>query len=172
MTTPASLQHALRTALKEHGDPARAKQQQAYMKSAMPYAGVPVPETTRMARQLVRDSPFPDRTTWLAAILKLWREARVREERYAALTLIGMTQYRHWRNVEMLEVYEELIVTGAWWDFVDEISTKLVGELLDRDPKSVAAELKRWATTSGNAAPPSSPSSNSRRVPTSPFSRP
>ena len=37
-------------------------------------------------------------------------------------------------------MYEELIVTGAWWDFVDEVAIRLVGEL------DVAPVLREWAS--------------------------
>jgi len=145
MTTPTSLQRALRRSLKAAGDPARAEQQQAYMKSAMPFAGVSVPETTRMARSLFQANPLASRDVWVETILKLWREARVREERYATLSLIGLRSCRHWRDPALLDVYEELIVTGAWWDFVDEIAAKLVGELLANHPRQIKPVLRRWS---------------------------
>ena len=145
MPTPASLQRALRRSLRAAGDPERAKQQQAYMKSSMPFAGVPVPETTRLARALFRAQPLASRDAWVAAILKLWREAKVREERFATLSLVGLPIYEDWRDPTLLPVYEELIVTGAWWDFVDQIASNLVGELLAKHPRKVTPELRRWS---------------------------
>ena len=38
-----------------------------------------------------------------------------------------------------LPLYEELIVTGAWWDLVDEVAVHLLGEL------ELAAFLRGWA---------------------------
>ena len=44
-------------------------------------------------------------------------------------------------------IYEELIVTGAWWDFVDEVAVRLLCELLARENTSLPAALRRWATS-------------------------
>ena len=80
---------------------------QAYMKSAMPYHGVHTPELRRIVRSY-RATP--------EEVMELWRTATHREERYAA---IGLS-----RGVEMTwPQYDEMIVTGAWWDLVDSIAT-------------------------------------------------
>jgi 3-methyladenine DNA glycosylase AlkD len=38
-----------------------------------------------------------------------------------------------------------MIVSGAWWDHVDEISIRLVGPLLRAHPEQVAAAVRRWS---------------------------
>ena len=43
-------------------------------------------------------------------------------------------------------MYRDLIVTGAWWDLVDEAATKLVGTSLRKDPGLVTPTMRRWAT--------------------------
>jgi 3-methyladenine DNA glycosylase AlkD len=44
-----------------------------------------------------------------------------------------------------LPLFDELIVTGAWWDFVDEVAAGMLGELLDREGAALAPVLRRWA---------------------------
>jgi 3-methyladenine DNA glycosylase AlkD len=75
-------------------------------------------------------------------VLTLWREATYREERYLALPLLQDRRYRAYRTLAALPIYEELIVTGAWWDFVDEVSAGPLGELLP----DVAPALRVWST--------------------------
>ena len=48
---------AIRAELRGAADPARAPQMQAYMKSTMPYLGVPLPVTRRIARRGRRRAP-------------------------------------------------------------------------------------------------------------------
>jgi 3-methyladenine DNA glycosylase AlkD len=43
-------------------------------------------------------------------------------------------------------IYEELIVTGAWWDFVDEVAVRLLAELLASEGAALAPVLRAWAT--------------------------
>jgi 3-methyladenine DNA glycosylase AlkD len=79
----------LRTALKRAGDPVRAPAMQAYMKSAMPYHGVPTPSLRQVCKATFADVRFRTASQWQAQVLDLWRDARFREERYAALYLAG-----------------------------------------------------------------------------------
>jgi hypothetical protein len=79
----------LRTALKQVGDPIRATAMQAYMKSAMPYHGVPTPSLRQVCKATFADVRFRTASQWQAQVLDLWRDARFREDRYAALYLDG-----------------------------------------------------------------------------------
>ncbi len=39
-----------------------------------------------------------------------------------------------------------MVVTGAWWDFVDTLATNHFGLLLANHPKTLKPRLERWAT--------------------------
>ena len=45
----------------------------------------------------------------------------------------------------MLPLYEEMIVTGAWWDYVDGIA-HLVGDLLRAHPDEMRPVMRAWST--------------------------
>ncbi|PRY42187.1 DNA alkylation repair protein [Umezawaea tangerina] len=137
------LVEAARAGLAEAADPVKAEGMRAYMKSAMPFRGVAKPERAKLARALFAAHPMPDRDTWRATALRLWREAEYREERYLALDLTGA--YRRWQDVDLLPLYDELVVTGAWWDFVDEVASRRVGPLLRAHPAEVAAVMRTWS---------------------------
>lgn len=114
---------------------------QAYMKSAMPFLGVPAPERRRCVRRALDAAPL-DPGAWRVAVLELWRDATHREERYAALDLAH--RFRHTADPSDLPLYEELVVSGAWWDYVDPVAG-LVGELLRRDPGGIRPVMLRWS---------------------------
>jgi 3-methyladenine DNA glycosylase AlkD len=42
-------------------------------------------------------------------------------------------------------MYEEMIVTGAWWDYVDVLATHRLGDLLRAHPASMARTLRGWS---------------------------
>lgn len=48
-------------------------------------------------------------------------------------------------GVALIPLCDELVVTGAWWDLVDEVGTQLLGELLLRDHDTLAPVLRAWA---------------------------
>ena len=45
----------------------------------------------------------------------------------------------------MLPMLEEMVITGAWWDFVDEVGTHRLRELLERYPKGIARRMRSWS---------------------------
>ena len=140
-----SIRDSVIAALREAADPARAPQQQAYMKSDMPYFGVGVPQCRRIAGSVFKSHPLPDARSWEAAILELWRKAAHREERYAAIELLLFGRYSRWLEPARFTMIEELVVTGAWWDYVDAVASRGVGTMLAAHPHRTKAVLREWA---------------------------
>jgi 3-methyladenine DNA glycosylase AlkD len=133
----------VRAALAGAADPARAPRMQAYMKSAMPFLGVSVPEVRRLTWHAVRTQPPATTGRLVADVRRLWYEARFREERYAATALLSAPATRRLRRPELLDLHAELIVSGAWWDHVDELAHR-VGELLRGFPADVRPVVAGW----------------------------
>ena len=77
----------------------------------------------KLVRAALRAHPLATRNDWLATVLDLWRNAAYREERYAAQDVSGAPQFRAFRTLEALPLYEEMVVNGAWWDLVDDVAT-------------------------------------------------
>lgn len=131
---------AIRRELAARADPAKAPDMRAYMKSEMPFLGVQKPGRREVARIVFPAYPLDGFEAWRDTVLRLWREATHREERYMAIALAREPRYRSYRTMAALPMYEELIVTGAWWDLVDEVAIRLVGEL------DVAPVMREWAS--------------------------
>lgn len=142
MTAPLVVE--IRSALRAGADPQRAPQMQAYMKSAMPYLGVRVPEVRRLTRAIAAHHDLPDPAALERAVRTLWDVADYREERYAATALCDTRAARTLRSPDLLPLYRDLIVSGAWWDHVDELAHR-VGELLAGWPAAISPEIERWA---------------------------
>ena len=139
---------AIRAALAHAGDPARAAGQQAYMKSAMPFRGLTAPVLRATLRPLLAEPAhrLTSRQEWEATVRTLWDDAAYREERYAALALSGHRTYRAWaREVASVPLFRHLVVTGAWWDYVDQIASHRIGDILRAHPDSEADRMRSWA---------------------------
>jgi len=134
----------IRAELAAAADPARAPGMQAYMKSTMPYRGVRMPELRAICRRVFAEHPLASRKEWQAEVLVLWRGARFREERYAAIELAAQKRYAEFRTASVLPMFEEMIVTGAWWDYVDGVAD-LVGRLLRSQPKQMRPVMRAWS---------------------------
>jgi 3-methyladenine DNA glycosylase AlkD len=137
---------AIRTALAAVGDPERAAAQQAYMKSQMPYRGITSPELKALLRPILADPAYriAERGEWERAVRDLWDGATHREERYAATALTGHRTYRAWQDPDTIPLYRHQVVTGAWWDLVDEVASNRIGPILLAHKPEVTPVVEQW----------------------------
>jgi len=135
----------LRTRLNAIAEPDRAPAMQAYMKSAMPYLGVSTVPLRALRKAVFANLRYADSTDWQRDVLEIWRGAAFREERYAAIELTGIRAARPFQTLDALGVYEEMIVSGAWWDYVDAIATQRLWAILQHDPTAMKRRMLLWA---------------------------
>lgn len=146
MSDGSELLDAIRLALRSGADAERAVGQQRYMKSEMPFLGLTSPQRHGLLRPLLADPALriETRPGWERAVRGLWDGAEYREDRYAALALLHHRTYRSWRDPDAMPLVEHVIVTGAWWDYVDEVG-HVVGEVLLLDPEGEGLRMRGWA---------------------------
>ncbi len=150
MSAGAQLVAAIRRGLAEHADPERAPHVQAYLKSETPCLGVTVPLQRQIVRQVAKEHPLENFEEWRDTVLELWRGPDGRGPEYrelllCAVHLTGQPQYRAFRTLGALPLYEELIVTGAWWDLVDDVATHRLSALLLEHPAEMCPEMLAWS---------------------------
>jgi 3-methyladenine DNA glycosylase AlkD len=134
---------ALRDSFAAHADPARAGPMQAYMKSALPFYGITTPLRRQLVAAVVKAQPASDSAALAATMRQLWCTARFREERYAAVELARVAPHARLLSLGLLPVYQEMIVSGAWWDYCDDISGNALPELLAAHPQPMKPLLRR-----------------------------
>lgn len=139
----------IRQVLAAVGDPERARAQQAYMKSTLPFRGIGSPALKALLRPILADPAhrMASREEWEATVRELWDHATHREERYAALALTGHRTCRAWQDPQALPLYAHLVTTGAWWDLVDPVASDRVGPILLRFPDETSAVVRAWAVS-------------------------
>lgn len=142
---PEAVRKDLVAKLRAAGDPTRAKAMQAYMKSTQAFWGVANPAVRKICREVFAKHPVTTKKDWLAVARHLWRKADHREEWFAAIEWTGLRAARPWQQPDVLPLYEQMIVTSAWWDTVDVLAVHRVGTLLKNDPAKLKPILLRWA---------------------------
>jgi 3-methyladenine DNA glycosylase AlkD len=123
------------------GDPERAAGMAAYLKTEMPFYGVPNPECKRVYKEMRRRFPISSRAEYVAAIEAFWAQPH-REEKYCAIRVA--MDYPEYTTIGSVPLYRRMIVEGAWWDFVDDIAIRLVGRVLLADRDRMHPKLDRW----------------------------
>ncbi len=134
----------VRAELAARADPGRAAGQQRYMKSVMPFHGVGMPEVRRLVKRAVAAYSVASAPAMLEVARELWDGATHREERYAAMAVCRDRRHRSFQSIDCLPTYRHFILSGAWWDLVDETS-HLVEAVLGADPPAVVPMLREWA---------------------------
>jgi len=139
----------IRSRFRDVADDDKAPQMQNYMKSTMP-----VPRRFRACPEKgIKGDLFrfevQGRAGLTNTVLYIWRNARFREEWYAAVMLCEWKRAREFQTPQTLSLYEEMIVGSAWWDVVDALASHCVGELLRRYPKPIRRQMLAWSR-SGN----------------------
>jgi len=56
--------------------------------------------------------------------------------------------YREFLTLSSVPMLEEMIVTGAWWDFVDTLAGHNLGDILRANPSKMKPLMRRWARDS------------------------
>ena len=147
MTTKANLALVgeIRTALAALTNPERATKQQAYMKSRLPYFGATAAEVRAVTTQHLRDHPITSRREMEDTVRTLFDEATHREEWYAALGIWTTHKHVQYRTPESVPLLQHVIVTGAWWDVVDDVSTHLLAPLVVSYPDQITRVVRAWS---------------------------
>lgn len=138
------LMSAVREGLAAAGDPAKAPSMQAYTKSDLPYFGVVMPDVRRICQGIFADHRLRSADELDDTVEQLFAEASHREERYAAIQLAEHRLYATFQTPERIPLYQWLIVTGGWWDVVDEVAANLVGPILLEFPDDLRSTLTGW----------------------------
>lgn len=113
----------------------------AYMKTDMPFYGVQKAGRTPIMGRLGREFPPADHDEYHDAVLCLWQLPH-REEKYLA---IGYARsFDAFIDAESMPLYEQIITEGAWWDFVDEVASHLVGRVLLKERALTEPGIRSW----------------------------
>lgn len=145
MSASGPLVRDLKQRLRGAADVSRAPAMQAYMKSQMPYLGIAAPPLKTILKEVFAAQKLQSSERWRDTVLAIWRNAKYREERYAAIALAGHRGYETYRDPGAIPMYEEIIVTGAWWDYVDTIASHHLGPILRAHRRPMRAVLLEWA---------------------------
>ena len=143
-SSDADLLAAIRRELRARPNPRRAAQAAAYMKVALPFIGLALPEVRRIAKQGFRAHPLVAVAAYRRFLAEGFLRATYQEERYAVLAVAGERRCLPFQNAGVLPLYRRLILAARWWDLVDDLSCR-VGEALVADRERVATTLLAWA---------------------------
>jgi 3-methyladenine DNA glycosylase AlkD len=122
-------------------DPVRAAAMAAYMRDQFPFFGVPSPALRSLARTATAGLPAPTEPQLAAIADACWSRPH-REFQYFACDYLR--KHQRVASAAFLDRAHALLTTKSWWDTVDPLATRFVGDLVRRHP-TLTAGMDAWS---------------------------
>jgi len=122
-------------------DPERAVAMAAYMRDQFPFFGLPAPSVRAVERAAFAGLPRPTDEDLTVVALSGWALPE-REFQYAAGDYLR--KHVSAAGPDFLPIARTLITTKSWWDTVDPLATRFVGDLVRAHPELVQ-EMDAWS---------------------------
>ncbi len=119
-----------------------AEGMEKYMKNLFPFLGIKRPVRNELQKQFLKENGLPEINVFNDVIKELWSKPE-REYQYFALDLMEKMKNKVPHNT--IELYQHTIIKKSWWDTVDLIASKLVGNHILRYPEDLRL-IDKWST--------------------------
>ncbi len=115
--------------------------QKSYMLSKFEFYGIKAPVRREIQKSFLQKQNLPKKEELEEIINGLWNKPQ-REFQYFALELF----LKYIKQIEEKDIFlfESMITNKSWWDTVDLIATKLVGEYFKKFPEKIEFFIKKW----------------------------
>lgn len=118
-----------------------AQQQKAYLRDQFDCYGIKTPERRQIQKPFLHKSYLPPKSDLQALVKKLWAKPQ-RDYHYFAQELA----YKYVKQLEEKDIalFEFMVLNNSWWDTVDFIAPKLMGEYFKRYPENLDVYIRKW----------------------------
>jgi len=130
----------LLSALRKASHDEEAKSMRRYMREQFDFFGVKTPVRREITGPLFNNHPPKDANELESIVRELWQQP-FREVQYAACDYLY--QYRNLLAARHLAFLRHLIITRSWWDTVDSLATRSLGDLTLRYSQ-VRKAMDKW----------------------------
>ncbi|SDN89318.1 DNA-7-methylguanine glycosylase [Psychrobacillus sp. OK028] len=116
-----------------------------YMKNHFPFLGIKTPERRLLFKKMMSEMELPACEDMQKEVWDLF-QLEEREYHYIAIELLG--KYKKQLTLEDLSFCRRLIEKKSWWDSVDSIAPKIVGDIVLANRLEGEAVMVEWARSS------------------------
>ena len=132
---------ALEKEFQKNRNPIVAQKQAQYMRNQFAFYGLTADERRRIQTPLfkkyIKSSQFN-----LEQIVKMLWKKKQRDYQYCAqeLTLLNSKKFK----TNDVHLFEFMIANKSWWDTIDFLSTKIMGEYFKLYPEKIEEQVEKW----------------------------
>ena len=133
--------NALRTEFKNNANPKIALEQKAYMRNQFEYYGIKAPDRREIQKAFFLKEHLPTKMEIEPLLKVLWLLPQ-RDYQYFSQELFH--KYVRQFDIEDIDLIEFMIKHKSWWDTIDFIATKLLGEYFKMYPAQRNIIVGKW----------------------------
>jgi len=116
-----------------------------YMRNHFPFLGIKTPERRLLFKKMTTEMELP----LLGKMQKeVWALFQLEEREYHYIAIELLAKYKQQLTVNDLSFCNRLIETKSWWDSVDSIAPKIVGDIVLANRLEGEAVMVEWAKSS------------------------
>jgi 3-methyladenine DNA glycosylase AlkD len=130
----------------QNANPENAVYMKKYMKDKFECFGIPAKPRHELTKQFLKKESLPPITNLDPLVKELWNKPQ-REFQYFGVELVE--KHINQLNNNNLSLIEFMITTKSWWDTVDGIASRVVGDLFKNYPELIFPVTEKWMA-SGN----------------------
>ena len=131
----------LETELERNSNNKVALEQKAYLRNQFEFYGLTSDKRREIQKPFLIKRQLPDKENLHKIVKELWNRPQ-REYQYFSQELA----FKYIRQVEKgdIELYEYMVTNKSWWDTVDFIANKLIGEYFKKYPDQIEHYISKW----------------------------
>lgn len=122
-------------------DDINAKSMSKYMLNNFEFYGIKSPLRKELQKDFLKTKNLPKIEKIPEIITQLWLLPQ-REFQYFAIDLLR--KYNKQTAENMVDLFEYIILNRSWWDSVDMISSRLVGDYFKCFPQQIVPYTEKW----------------------------
>ena len=136
--------NTLETELEKNANPKIASEQKAYMRNQFAFYGIKTTERREIQKPFFIKEFLPKKEELNNLVKSLWEKPQ-RDYPYFAQELA----FRYVNQLEKKDIalFEYMATHKSWWDTVDYIAAKLMGEYFKKFPEQRGFYVKKWLSS-------------------------
>src|SRR6056297_3568905 len=128
----------------KNGNSLKAIPMKHYMRDQFEYVGIQTPLRRKISKPFLKKDKLPP-VSELGSIIRAFWMLEGREFQYFGQELA--MKYPKELTKEFINTFEFMIETKSWWDTIDMIAKKLVGNYMSRFQKEQNGLLEKWLSS-------------------------
>ena len=113
----------------------------SYMRDKFEFFGIKSVQRRQLTRKFMRQENRPSKSALGQVVKRLWSLPE-REYQYFVWELVE--RYKRDFEKEDMELFEYMITHKSWWDTIDNMAKKLVGEYFKKFPEERDKYIEKW----------------------------